>query len=1175
MTAKRRASQLSATPTSQAMSDAAAAFAADLSSPLLTASLSATALSPPTAVIPSSVPTSPTSPSSSAPTAVNTPTAPTAVVGEGQTRLMQELATLADRQTTQRSADGEGESPAASEQRTAAAKGQRKSKGKSKKSPTNADAAAHRSSFIDKSSARDIRSFLNNQPGGGRASATSAGGGVGDGGAGVGVVGAVGGSALMSSPVKSALWTAAAPQVDIPALLAQFGIDRPSAKRPQPPPTQEGERRAEVMEEKKDGGAMLVRDEAKGGEAASAPVEQPVVPCRPSRVRRAAGGQRAVAPPPQRVTRARRAAQEQIEAEEVAAISAAEAATTSSASQPPPDASLSSTSLPVDAVASLTAPPFSPIADASDEGQIQPLERATTVITTTLEADITPSLSPDPAPSLSSSTLSPSPTLPHGMRPRLSDELTRQMSLTSTSSSTSTASVEASRLPTSDLSRPSRPSPPPCQSLPPTFKAYQGQALSCLLSSTLRLSSYGATTAGNVRPLNQDAFSLSSYPSLRLLSSSLSPSSDTAHPQFAVLGLFDGHGTMGESASRMCADFMPDRAAVLLAHQQQRHHRQAMAGGMRGMPLAEAFGCLTATFDAAQRLLLAVARTEQATIANVLKKHKPELTVIASTTCTSINKQQPTAPLPATSPSSSLSPSPSPPSPPSPPTPLSPSPQPRDAVLLIDSALDPFALCPLIRTGRGPSPMIHLDADDADVVMTDDSGSARRSPRLQAMTPPTLVQPAAAEEVARKEGANGTRDEAKQEGSTPPLPAERKRKGKKRKGAVSKSRRRQSPTSDLPRLPSQHPPAPPLSPTLRPSIDSLAHDISPPKLTSSSLLQPIKRSPLKRTNPPRIDPVISRGPPPFNPSSAATAFHARPGTVAVDVDYGTTGLLVVVDGADLFIANCGDSRAVVYAWREDHSDPTRTPPADGRRLSPPALTSHASLTSQVSRSLSCPSSSLTSPSPSSSSLLFPSPRGSPSSPSSPSSPWHPLYSTSDHDPSLPSPLSLSERSHILTHGGSLHSLPNQTRLYPATLSLAEARARALTLNMSRALGHNMLSQHGVEHRPEVGHVRVGVGVGEGEEKGGEGVGGEGWVVMGSDGLWDMLGVEEVLALVEKEVRQQRLRRTPCGGADGGGGGGVCLQCVCCALLASAEARWSARGGGDNITVVVARMSSTA
>ena len=285
--------------------------------------------------------------------------------------------------------------------------------------------------------------------------------------------------------------------------------------------------------------------------------------------------------------------------------------------------------------------------------------------------------------------------------------------------------------------------------------------------------------------------------------------------------------------------------------------------------------------------------------------------------------------------------------------------------------------------------------------------------------------------------------------------------------------------------------------------------MAPPQLTSpSSLLQPIQRSPIKRTIPPRNDhsaPSSSSSSSSSRaaPAATSTAFQARPHTVAVDVDYGTTGLLVVVDGSDLFIASCGDSRAIAYTWREPHiTDPTRTPPppADSRGLSP-SLTAHVSLTSQVSRSLSCPSTSLSTASSSPSLTSSPTRHSHHPSLSPPSSttPWHPLYTTADHDPSLPDAASQLETTRILTHAGLIHSLPGQHRIYPDTISLAEARARALTLNMSRALGHNMLSQHGVVHRPEMGHARLRWGEGRGRERGGGGGEGGGGGGVGGDG----------------------------------------------------------------------------
>ena len=769
---------------------------------------------------------------------------------------------------------------------------------------------------------------------------------------------------------------------------------------------------------------------------------------------------------------------------------------------------------------------------------VRALERAKTVvatmaITTTDEDGLrTQSLSPRPLSAmLPSASISGNP-----LRSRLSDEITRQMSLTSTTSSASTASAEPSRLASPDFLR--RPhSPAPCEWLAPTFKAYQGQSLSCALSASHTLSCFGVTTAGHVRPLNQDAFSLSSYPSIR-------PGCEDA--RVAVFGLFDGHGTLGENASRVCAEFMSDRVAGLFAAQQQRQRRSSQSQSPP-VTTSAAFACLSESFDAAQRLLLAVARSEQVAIANVLKKQKPELHVVASPACVSIALH----PIAPASPMSL----PPPPAPDSPPTPASPRLPPMLSSEL-ELTHDPFSVVPLRRVGaRGGC----IDGIDNGAAVDEEMKEQNSRPN-----PCLLISDAETPAEESKDAKESPSAAGKGTALVPPPPAVERRK-RRRKAALFRPRKRNSPSPPSPAtsIDSSSPEPPPVSSASMDTapLTSASTDIMPPSLSSSLL--PIKRSPIKPALPPRLStlsPRVQHGHLPVHDASALSPFIAKPHTVAVDVDYGTTGLVLVVDGADLFFANCGDSRAIVYQWREppspdnDPHPPTRQPTNDPRPASPALSLVRPSASSHVVRSFSSPLSSCVSglSNAAVSTSLSPS--------------WRHVYATSDHDPSLPNASSQGETSRILAAHGLIHSLPGQHRIYPANISLQEARARALTLNMSRALGHNLLSQHGVDHTPELGHARLT------DERAEEG---DGWVVMGSDGLWDMLCAAEVLAVVEKEVRAQRARQRPCkGDSDSDRNGGLCLECICCQLLTSAESQWKLRGGGDNVTVVVARIART-
>ena len=148
-------------------------------------------------------------------------------------------------------------------------------------------------------------------------------------------------------------------------------------------------------------------------------------------------------------------------------------------------------------------------------------------------------------------------------------------------------------------------------------------------------------------------------------------------------------------------------------------------------------------------------------------------------------------------------------------------------------------------------------------------------------------------------------------------------------------------------------------------------------------------------------------------------------------------------------------------------------------------------------------------------------------------------------------------------------------MYPASLSFSEARSRALTLNMSRALGHNILSQHGVSHQPDVDTVSLqpqhpAASSAEQAEQAGSDV----WLVLGSDGLWDVMTVEDVVQVIDGQLEEQSRRRRLCRGGKGGGQAGcsLCLECVCCQLLSRAEDSWRQRGHGDNISVVLAHIT---
>lgn len=75
--------------------------------------------------------------------------------------------------------------------------------------------------------------------------------------------------------------------------------------------------------------------------------------------------------------------------------------------------------------------------------------------------------------------------------------------------------------------------------------------------------------------------------------------------------------------------------------------------------------------------------------------------------------------------------------------------------------------------------------------------------------------------------------------------------------------------------------------------------------------------------------------------------------------------------------------------------------------------------------------------------------------------WTPL--TTEHDPTkLPS-----ERQRVEATGGRCFDTGHELRVFPANMTIEEARRDKLTLNMSRALGHLTLSRAGISAEPDL------------------------------------------------------------------------------------------------------------
>jgi len=226
------------------------------------------------------------------------------------------------------------------------------------------------------------------------------------------------------------------------------------------------------------------------------------------------------------------------------------------------------------------------------------------------------------------------------------------------------------------------------------------------------------------------------------------------------------------------------------------------------------------------------------------------------------------------------------------------------------------------------------------------------------------------------------------------------------------------------------------------------------------------------------------------------------------LDYGTTAVVCVANEQGLHVANVGDSRCLIFR----------------RKPTEPSSVDSAS-------SQSCSSSSSSSSPPPSSlrrSQRFPK--------SAPDSSFYEIDQvTRDHNPTeWPD-----ERQRVMRAGGSLVSVANELRIFPGDLSHEEAKRQGLVVNLSRALGHSVLSQFGISPKPDIFFSKLDWLQ-------------ETFVLVASDGLFHIMSNEEVCDIVAQEATASD---------------------ACSALIKEADRRWCQTPAGDNITVVLVRFGS--
>jgi len=219
------------------------------------------------------------------------------------------------------------------------------------------------------------------------------------------------------------------------------------------------------------------------------------------------------------------------------------------------------------------------------------------------------------------------------------------------------------------------------------------------------------------------------------------------------------------------------------------------------------------------------------------------------------------------------------------------------------------------------------------------------------------------------------------------------------------------------------------------------------------------------------------------------------GITPPSLDYGTTAVVCVLDLETnlCYIANVGDSRCVIF-----------------------------SLTNSLSSSSSSVStSSFTSPGSGireSSDQIY-------------EKKVH--FETIDHNPTVDE----KERNRITLAGGTYINTGPEVRVYPSNLSLEAAREQNLTINMSRALGHLTLSQHGILATPDISCIDLSKFS-------------DLYLLCASDGLWSVMNRKEVMSTIE---------------------GATDLKQACLDLMRESDRRWQSKDMGDNITVTIVKL----
>jgi serine/threonine protein phosphatase PrpC len=222
--------------------------------------------------------------------------------------------------------------------------------------------------------------------------------------------------------------------------------------------------------------------------------------------------------------------------------------------------------------------------------------------------------------------------------------------------------------------------------------------------------------------------------------------------------------------------------------------------------------------------------------------------------------------------------------------------------------------------------------------------------------------------------------------------------------------------------------------------------------------------------------------------------HATIPTDDISFDFGTTACICVTYQGILYIANLGDSRCVVFKKTTEDSCNSNSISIKHGITKSTSSSSECVLSSNSTSGLYNDGSTtdLHAVSFSQSHQLHHSLQS--------CKDWTIVFTTVDHV----AVKNNKEYERVLRAGGGLHQAANSSkmRVFPGDISYEEAKKKKLSLNISRALGHIKLSQYGVSAEPEISEVIIDSTSDS-----------EYYIVVGSDGLWDVMSNYAVQEIV--------------------------------------------------------------